>query len=183
MPAGQQGEQDAGRTDDGEQQRRPRQALGQRLARRVTGRLAAALTLAYTDAAAAVAMAAPTYLAMLDTPEAAPTSFSSTADVQTDEAGPLVSPMPTAISTSGRTNIAYDQLACTKVSAPKPAAMRMKPTPMIWRVPRRMASGLTSGVMASIARVAGRVATPAATVSGRACRGPGSRCSAGTSAR
>ena len=67
--------------------------------------MAAALTSAYTAAAAAVAMAAPTYLAILDTPDAAPTSRSSTADVQTDDAGPLVSPIPSAISTSGRTNI------------------------------------------------------------------------------
>ncbi len=57
-------------------------------------------------AASAVATAAPTYLAMLETPEAPPTWVSGTDAVAAEDAGPLDRPMPTAMATSGSRNAA-----------------------------------------------------------------------------
>ena len=54
----------------------------------------------------AVATAAPTYRAMLETPEALPTCSCGTHEVAAEEEGPLVRPMPTAIATIGSRKVA-----------------------------------------------------------------------------
>ena len=71
-------------------------------------------------AASAVATAAPTYRAMFETPDAEPTCSAGTHAVDADDDGPLLSPMPTAMATSGRTNAAYRHDDSTRPTAAKP---------------------------------------------------------------
>src|SRR6478609_9875591 len=98
-------------------------------------------------AARAVATAAPTYRAMLETPEAPPTWFSGTDAVAADDAGPLDMPMPTAMATSGSRNAAYVHDAWTKPTTTKPRVVRANPAPTVCRPPNRFASRGTSGAM------------------------------------
>ena len=79
-------------------------------------------------AASAVATAAPTYRAMLETPDAPPTWFSGTEAVAADEDGPFDSPMPTAMATSGSRNAAYFHEASTKPTMTKPAVVSANPS-------------------------------------------------------
>ena len=62
-------------------------------------------------AAAAVVTAAPTYLAMVDTPEASPTWLAGTAAVAAEDAGPFDSPSPIATAIRGSTNAPYFRTA------------------------------------------------------------------------
>ena len=78
-----------------------------------------------------------------------------------DEAGPLASPNPTAIATSGATNAAYSHDAPTNRNTPQPIAARAKPAPIAARLPILTASGVISGVIAIIPAAAGNVASPA----------------------
>src|SRR5215210_2162096 len=112
-------------------------------------------------AARAVATAAPTYLAMLETPDASPTCSAGTAAVAAEDDGPLERPMPTAIATSGSRNVAYTHDASANPTATKPAVSITKPTPMTCRPPNFFASFGTSGATSTRPAVAGSVARPA----------------------
>src|SRR5689334_3932425 len=59
-----------------------------------------------TVAAAATARDPPTYRAMLEMPEAWPTSAGATAAVDAEDAGPLARPSPIAVTASGSTKAA-----------------------------------------------------------------------------
>src|SRR6478735_10987034 len=109
----------------------------------------------------AVATAAPTYLAMLETPDAPPTCSWGTEAVAAEEAGPFDIPMPTAIARIGSRNVAYAQEDWVKPIAANPAAIRMKPTPMTCRPPILLASFGTNGATTTSPTVAGSVAIPA----------------------
>src|SRR6478672_13708100 len=112
-------------------------------------------------AASAVATAAPTYRAMLDTPEAPPTWFSGTAAVDADDAGPLDMPIPTAMATSGSRNAEYCQDAWTRPTMTNPRVVRAKPRPIVCRPPNFAASRGTMGATTTRPTVAGSVARPA----------------------
>src|SRR5437868_2755710 len=109
----------------------------------------------------AVATAAPTYRAMLETPDAPPTCSWGTDAVAAEDAGPFERPMPTAIARIGRRKVAYAQEDCVNPIATKPAAIRMNPTPMTCRPPILWASFGTNGATTTRPTVAGSVATPA----------------------
>src|SRR4051794_38833948 len=109
-------------------------------------------------AASAVATAAPTYRAMLETPDASPTWFSGTAAVAADDAGPLDRPMPTATATNGSRNAAYRHEAPTRPMTTNPAVVRTNPTPMVCRPPNFPARRGTSGDTSTRPTVAGSVA-------------------------
>src|SRR6476659_1528084 len=98
-------------------------------------------------AASAVATAAPTYRAMFETPDAAPTWSADTAAVDADEAGPLDRPMPTAIAISGSRNAEYFQSGLTRPIATKPTVVIRKPSTITRRPPIRAASLGTKGAM------------------------------------
>ena len=112
-------------------------------------------------AARAVATAAPTYRAMLETPDAPPTWCSGTAAVAADDAGPLDMPIPTAMATSGSRNAAYFHEESTKPTMTKPAVVSANPTPIVCRPPNLAASRGTSGATSTRPTVAGSVASPA----------------------
>src|SRR3954451_8805950 len=112
-------------------------------------------------AASAVATAAPTYRAMLDTPEALPTCSWRTEAVAAEDEGPLDRPMPTAIARTGRRNAAYSHDDFVKPRTTNPAAIAMNPRPMTCRPPNRWASFGTNGATTTRPTVAGSVARPA----------------------
>src|SRR5262249_11341347 len=112
-------------------------------------------------ATAATASDPPTYRAMFEMPEAAPTSFAETELVDADDAGPLASPRPTALAISGSTNAAYAHDAPTNARAPKPTVASRKPIATARAAPTRAARGAITGVIAIIAAAAGSVAIPA----------------------
>src|SRR6202012_3456922 len=94
-------------------------------------------------------------------PDAWPTSSCETDAVDADDAGPLASPSPTAIATSGATNAAYCQDAVTNVSTTQPAAARPNPMTIAPRMPILTASGVMNGVIAIMPAAAGSGARPA----------------------
>src|SRR3954451_5613353 len=98
---------------------------------------------------------------MFEIPEAWPTWSCGTAEVDADDAGPLESPSPAAIATSGSTNTAYFHDESTKARTAKPTAATPKPIRIARPVPILTAIGVISGVIAIIAAAAGRVASPA----------------------
>src|SRR5262245_9554081 len=106
----------------------------------------------------AVITAEPTYRAMFEMPDAAPTWAASTELVATDEHGLLERQVPTATSTIGSTNAPYLQDDWVPIRITKPAVMTMNPMPITMRVPKRAASFGTAGVSATMPTVAGRVA-------------------------
>src|SRR5262245_1055791 len=112
-------------------------------------------------AASAVATAAPTYRAMLETPDASPTCGAGTDAVAADDDGPFDMPMPTAIATSGSKNAVYFQSESTTPIATKPTVVRAKPSPIVCRPPSFPASLGTNGAIATRPTVAGSVARPA----------------------
>src|SRR4051794_20322359 len=106
-------------------------------------------------AASAVATAAPTYRAMLETPEASPTCSCRTHEVAADDDGPLERPIPTAIARIGNRKAAYCHPASTRPMPTNPAAIRMKPTPITWRPPSQFDSLGTNGATTTSPTVAG----------------------------
>src|SRR5436190_17471299 len=112
-------------------------------------------------AANAVATAAPTYLAMFETPDAPPTCSAGTQDVEAADAGPLVSAMPTATRTSGSRKATYRQSDWVNPIQAKPTAVMTKP-PATSRLPVNRAASLgTMGATTTSPTVAGSVARPA----------------------
>jgi hypothetical protein len=78
-------------------------------------------------AAAAVVTAAPTYLAMFDTPEASPTWLAGTAAVAAEDAGPFDSPIPIATAIRGSTNAPYFQDGWSPPMMANPTAVMANP--------------------------------------------------------
>src|SRR3954447_14690908 len=101
---------------------------------------------------------------MFEIPDAAPTSSAETAEVDAEDAGPFANARPIESTTSGPTNAAYVQLACTNVSTAKPAAESTNPTAISRAGPSLTASGVISGVARIITAAAGSVARPASSV-------------------
>ena len=66
---------------------------------------------------------------MLETPDASPTWWAGTHDVEADEAGPFDIPIPTAMRISGSTNAAYLQSESASPTNAKPTAVITKPSP------------------------------------------------------
>src|SRR3954447_18214030 len=98
---------------------------------------------------------------MFEMPDACPTWSGETDAVDPDEAGPFATPRPIASATSGATKAAYVQDASTNASTPNPAAARPNPSATAAPPPMRPASGVISGVIATIPAAAGSVASPA----------------------
>src|SRR5262245_10341929 len=119
------------------------------------------VTVAWVVAARAVATAAPTYRAMLETPDASPTWFAGTEAVAAADAGPLDSPMPTAIAMRGSRKAAYFQDESVRPIAAKPMAVSAKPAPIVCRPPNLPAILGTNGAITTSPTVAGSVARPA----------------------
>src|SRR6202012_3930154 len=88
-------------------------------------------------------------------------SSGATTEVDAEDAGPLASPSPTAITMSGRTKATYFHDAETNIMATRPATARMNPETIAARVPILTAIGVISGVTAIIPAAAGSVARPA----------------------
>src|SRR5438128_2487022 len=98
---------------------------------------------------------------MFDTPDAAPTCFSSTEAVAAEDDGPLDIPIPTAAAITGRTKATYRHELCVRPMAAKPAVLMRKPAPMVCRPPSRWARRGTRGATTTRPTVAGSVASPA----------------------
>src|SRR3954447_1918738 len=98
---------------------------------------------------------------MFEMPDAAPVSRASPDDVDRDDAGPLATPRPTAISTSGAMNATYAHDAPTKIRIAEPAVATAKPRATARPAPIFIANRVINGVTAIIAAAAGSVASPA----------------------
>src|SRR5262245_56298325 len=98
---------------------------------------------------------------MLEIPDACPTSFAGTDEVDADDAGPLARPRPIEIATNAGMNSTYSQSASTNARAANPAAAAAKPSRTAARDPILTAIGVMNGVMAIMTAAAGNVAKPA----------------------
>src|SRR3954454_24107617 len=98
---------------------------------------------------------------MVEVPDTAPVSRASTEEGDAGDAGPLATPSPTAIRTSGAMKATYAQDAPTKMRIPDPTVATAKPSATARPAPIFIANRVISGVTAIIAAAAGSVASPA----------------------
>src|SRR3954467_5745374 len=112
-------------------------------------------------AAVATRRDAPTYRAMFEIPDAAPTWCGGTEAVAAEDAQPLDSPIPIAAPISGSTKAPYPHDPVTKISTPNPAVVITNPTQITAREPIRTARRLTNGATSTIPAAVGKVASPA----------------------